>query len=424
MWLYRNTTINAVLKKLGVKKLYDWQAQVIQAACQGVDLFLNVPTSGGKSLIFQLLAILETGRAITLVISPLRALQQDQVTQLTECGVKAAWLNSDLSTSKRRDILDHLSEYCLLYLAPEQLSSRDIQMALRSCNVDRVAVDEAHVLPQAAPCFRKAYGAIGDFIRSLPYPPQIIACTATATKKEQRAIVKSLGMEDPEIYEHPLRRDNLHLSIKRIEAGRDRKAKKTKSESLLFHAVEDALQEWDGKGSVIIYCPTVKRVKSLKRWLKGRGWSVAAYTGKMDQKERSKAQSAFLRGRRQIMVATNAFGLGINKPDVRLIVHAGLPLTLSGYVQEIGRAGRDGKKARCVLFYSSSDLQKNANILKRSGNSKAVRQGLKGLDHLKELLESSKCVWQCIEKYFGQTDQNACGHCCRCKAEEARSKLR
>lgn len=419
MWLYRNTTINAVLKKLGVKKLYDWQAQVIQAACQGVDLFLNVPTSGGKSLIFQLLAILETGRAITLVISPLRALQKDQVAQLTECGVKAAWLNSDLSANERRDILNHLSEYCLLYLAPEQLLSRDIQTALKECNVERVAVDEAHVLPQAAPGFRKAYSKIGDFIRKLPNRPQIIACTATATPKERRTIIKSLGMDDPEIYTQPLRRDNLHLSIKRIEAGRDRKAKRLKSERLLFHAVEGALQEWDGKGSVIIYCPTVKRVKAMKRWLKGRDWSVTAYTGKMSQKARLKAQSRFADGSRQIIVATNAFGLGINKSDVRMVIHAGLPLTLGGYVQEIGRAGRDGKAAKCVLFYSNTDFQSNERILKHSGNKKAVRRGISGLHALKELLESPKCLWSSIEKSYGQKSKGACGHCCRCKANAA-----
>lgn len=188
MRLYRISAIALALATLGVSALHDWQEEVMPLIYQGLDLFLTVPTSGGKSLIFQLPAILETGRALTLVISPLRALQQDQVRQLTARGIKAAWLNSDLSSSERRELLDNLPEHCLLYLAPEQLSAHDLKTALKKCSVERVVIDEAHVLPQAAPSFRKAYGKVGDFIHSLPYPPQIIACTATATSKEMRTM--------------------------------------------------------------------------------------------------------------------------------------------------------------------------------------------------------------------------------------------
>lgn len=420
MRLYRKAAVDAACKTLGVENLHSWQEDVMQFVYQGKDIFLTVPTSGGKSLIFQLPAILETGKALTLVVSPLRALQKDQVMQLAERGVKAAMLNSDTSTYERKNVLNNLSAYCLLYLAPEQLFAHDLQKALKSCSVERIAIDEAHVLPQAAPSFRKAYGRIGEFIRGLPYPPQIIACTATATKKERQMIIKSLKMDQPEVYIHPLRRDNLHLSVKKISTPLKCRSKKAKSEKYLFQMVEATLKEWNGRGSVIIYCPTAKRVKMLKRWLKGRKWSVTAYIGKMSQQDRMKAQEQFINGSRKIIVATNAFGLGINKSNVRIVIHAGLPLTLSNYVQEIGRAGRDGKKSKCLLFYADTDFQSNERILKKSGNKKAIRRGMDGLTALKKLLGASRCLWCGIEKYYGQKSEGTCGHCCRCKANKAK----
>lgn len=418
--LVRKSSMQEALSRMGVQKLYPWQQDVFSTICCGTDVLYRISTGGGKSLVFQLPAILEYGLSLTLVISPLRALQEDQVSQLKAKGIAAEYLNADCGKKQRQAILDGLPLLRLLYIAPEQLAAKDLQKALRRCAVDRIVVDEAHILPQAAPSFRKAYGCIGLFTESLPRRPQIIACTATATTKECRQIMKSLRMEEnTEKFLYPVRRDNLRISIKKIGVKR-REQKKSALERNLFQAVELELDQKGKNNPTIIYCPTVRRVKELSKWLKGRGWSVAAYTGKMDHKERLRAQEAFLSDKRQIMVATNAFGLGINKPDVRLIIHAGLPLTLSGYVQEIGRAGRDGKTARCVLFYSSSDVRKNENILKKSGNSKAVRQGLKGLYHLKDLLESSKCVWWCIDRYYGQLHSKVCGYCYRCKAKEAR----
>lgn len=221
-------------------------------------------------------------------------------------------------------------------------------------------------------------------------------------------------------YTYPLRRSNLHLSVKRITVSRRCKSKRVELEELLFHAVEATLQEWDEKGTAIIYCPTVHRVNALKRWLKGRDWSVAAYTGKMSQQDRLKAQEAFVNGSIKVIAATNAFGLGINKADVRLVIHAGLPLTLGGYVQEIGRAGRDGKKSKCILFYSDTEFQRNKRILMQSGSEDAVRNGLEGSNAMKELLDSSECLWSQFERYYGQKVGRACGHCCRCKEKATR----
>ena len=155
-------------------------------------------------------------------------------------------------------------------------------------------------------------------------------------------------------------------------------------------------------------------VKALHRWLKSRGYAVGKYHGKMKQAKRKQAQAAFMSGNKPIMVATNAFGLGIDKPDVRLVIHAGLPLSMDGYVQEIGRAGRDGKKSRCVLIYANSDFERNKRILSRSGGKKAVRRKLKRLYALQKLIDSSDCLWREIEHYFGEKKRKRCKKCCNC----------
>ena len=289
--------------------------------------------------------------------------------------------------------------------------------ALRTANLTRIAVDEAHVLPQTQDDFRKAYAKIGSFLDRLPHRPQVLALTATATRKDITRIRKSLDIPNVELFRTPMRRDNLHLYIKCIQSGgKTRKGKrKPSAENTLFQSVERELAKWNVKGAAIIYCPTVKRVKRLHRWLKARGYPVGRYHGKMKQSKRIAAQTAFLCGEKSIMVATNAFGLGIDKPDVRLVIHAGLPLSMDGYTQEIGRAGRDGKKSRCVLFYAKSDFDRNKRILSRSGGRKAVTRRLKRLNALHNLVDSRKCLWRVIEKYFGEKPQKKCHKCCRCK---------
>ncbi len=231
-------------------------------------------------------------------------------------------------------------------------------------------------------------------------------------------IAESLNMLPPKTFTFPIRRENLSLSVKLVEA----KSVHNKRESLYnnrFHSVEQELQAWNGKGSCIIYCPTVKMVKQLFKWLRARNYKIGKYHGKMKREERETAYEKFMSGKCPIIVATNAFGLGIDKPDVRLLIHAGLPLSMDGYVQEIGRAGRDGKRSRCVLFYANSDFTDNERILRR-GNEEVVYQKLKRLRALQDLVKSNKCIWQGIERYFGQKKTKKCGHCCNCRWKEAR----
>lgn len=407
------------MKKLGVANLRPQQEAPMEAILNNEDVIVLMPTSGGKSLLYQLPAVMEHGD-LTLVISPLKALQLDQVEALRRKGIRAAVLNSDLSVAEHHSVLEDMTEHGgLLYLAPEQLRSPTVAEALQSCPIlTRIAVDEAHILPQAKDDFRKAYGKIGRFISSLPRHPQVIALTATATRRDVCRIRKSLDIPNAALFRTPMRRDNLHLYIKRIDSGKTRKSKRGQSvEHTLFQSVERELSKWDEDGAVIIYCPTVKLVKRLCKWLKARDYPVGKYHGKMKRTKRKAAQELFMSGSKLIMVATNAFGLGIDKPDVRFIIHAGLPLSMDGYVQEVGRAGRDSKKSRCVLFYAKSDFDRNKRILSQAGGRKAVQRRLKRLNALHGLVDSKKCLWRVIEKYFGEKPQEKCRNCCRCKSK-------
>ena len=411
-----NEHLTEALKKLGIANLRLQQEAPMQAIFDGKDAIVLMPTAGGKSLLYQLPAVMDDTGKLILVISPLKALQLDQVESLRSKGIRAAVLNSDLSAAEHRDVLEDMTEHGgLLYLAPEQLQNMAVADALRTANLTRIAVDEAHTLPQAKDDFRKAYGKIGSFIDSLPRHPQVIALTATATRKDVDRIRKSLNIDYASLFRTPMRRDNLRLYIKRIEAGGKTRKGGQSIEHTLFQSVERELSKWDKDGTVIIYCPTVKLVKRLCKWLKARDYPVGKYHGKMKHAKRKAAQAAFMSGKKPIMVATNAFGLGIDKPDVRLVIHAGLPLSMDGYVQEIGRAGRDGKKSRCVLFYAKPDFDRNRRILSRSGGRKAVARRLKRLHALHDLVDSKKCLWRVIEKYFGEKPQKKCEKCCRCR---------
>ena len=407
------------LQKLGITNLRQQQEAPMQAIFDGKDAIVLMPTAGGKSLLYQLPAVMDDTGKLTLVISPLKALQLDQVDALRSKGIRAAVLNSDLSAAEHSSVLEDMTRRGgLLYLAPEQLRSPAVAEALQSCPIlTRIAVDEAHILPQAKDDFRKAYGKIGSFIDSLSLHPQVIALTATATRKDVARIRKSLSIDNASLFRTPMRRDNLRLYIKRIDSsGKTRNGKCSQSiEHTLFQSVERELSKWDEHGAVIIYCPTVKLVKRLCKWLKARDYPVGKYHGKMKHAKRKAAQQAFMRGKKPIMVATNAFGLGIDKPDVRLVIHAGLPLSMDGYVQEIGRAGRDGKKSRCMLFFTKADFERNKRILSHSGGNKAIRRKLKRLNALHGLVDSKKCLWRVIEKYFGEKPQKKCEKCCRCR---------
>lgn len=396
----------------GITKLRPWQEEVLPHILSGNDVFVMVSTGGGKSLMYQYPAKLDVGEALTLVISPTRSLQIDQVKALNKKGIGAALLNSDLTKSERRDILEHLNKYTLLYCAPEQLRSKDLRSALERVTLKRVVIDEAHILPEAKHGFRPAYNEIGEFIHRCSPRPQIIALTATATPKAREQIKRDLKMQpDTATFVYPIRRTNLQIQIKHIKPNK--KAGLSESDVML-KTVEDILRQWDHKGSAIIYGTTVEQVNLVKDYLKGRGFKLKKVTGKMDGAKRRNNQKVFIDGEVSIMAATNAFGLGVDKPDVRLVIHVGLPLTLEGYVQEIGRAGRDGKKSSCILLYTKNDYKRNKQIL-QTGGDEAYKWSKQGMKAMRDFADNeSSCAWRMIEKYFGEKPKKRCRACSNC----------
>ena len=349
---------------------------------------------------YQLPTLLDEPGSLTLVFSPLRALQRDQVQALERRGVHAALLNSDLSTSMHADILrDFAVNGGLLYLAPEQLRREDVRTALAAAHVRRVVVDEAHILPQVEHGFRKDYRRIGPFIESLPEHPQVLAFTATATRSDLSYIAERLCMRDPKRLLFPIARKNIKLYIKKITVqGKTRKTRKLQNARLRL--LDDVLRKYRKHGATIIYCPCVKDVKRTTKWLRSRDYPVKAYHGKMKRRKRARVQDYFLTEKKPIIVATNAFGLGIDRPDVRLVVHAGLPIGIDAYTQEIGRAGRDGKKARAVLLYSPSDEYVVKNLIRSNKDPETVSRGKQRLKVLKKVLRNPDKVWNGIKKYF------------------------
>lgn len=412
MSINNNIELNEALKKFGFLKLRPEQEKVLPSILSGNDTTIVMPTSCGKSLIFQLPTLLDKGNSLTVVLSPLKSLQADQIKNLKKKDINAELLNSTLNTNLHSKVLnDMCSKGGLIYMAPEQLLRDDVIHALTSANLKRIVIDEAHIILEVKNDFRKAYGKIGKFISYLPIRPQVIALTATATPKAIKKIKESLYITDSDDYRFPIRRENLKLFIKHIKVSK-RSKKKTSLQTLRFNTVEDYLSELKN-GSAIVFCNTVKTTKELYKFLKARDYKVGKYHGKMKNDKREEAQHDFISSKIKIMVATNAFGLGIDKPDIRLLIHAGLPLSMDGYVQEIGRAGRDGKKSKCVLIYADSDFSQNDRIL-RNGDKHSVKRKRKGLFYLKKFVNSKKCLWCFIEKYFGESKNNNCKKCCNC----------
>ena len=386
-----NNDIYPALQTFSIERLRKEQERALTPILAGRDVLVRLRTGGGKSLLYHLPALLDEPGSLTLVFSPLRALQRDQVQALERRGVHAALLNSDLSTSMHADILrDFAANGGLLYLAPEQLRREDVRTAHVAAHV-RVVVDEAHILPQVEHAFRKDYRRIGPFIESLPKHPQVLAFTATATVSDLNYIAERLCMHDPKRLLFPVRRKNVKIYVKKITI-RDKTGKTRKLQNARLRLLDDVLRKYRKHGATIIYCPCVKDVKRTTKWLRSRDYPVKAYYAHV--------QDYFLTKKRPIIVATNAFGLGIDRPDVRLVVHAGLPIGIDAYTQEIGRAGRDGKKARAVLLYAPSDEYMVKNLIHSSRDPETVSRGKKRLKALKKVLREPNKVWKGITKYF------------------------
>ena len=391
----------ALKKYFGFSTFKGDQEAIIQNVMDGNDAFVLMPTGGGKSLCYQLPSLLLEGTAI--VVSPLIALMKNQVDAMrnfSENDNIAHFLNSSLNKSAieqvKQDVLSGQTK--LLYVAPETLTKDSNVEFLKKVNISFYAVDEAHCISEWGHDFRPEYRRIKPIVAAIGNAP-IIALTATATPKVQHDIQKSLGMLDASVFKSSFNRDNLYYEI--------RSKKDVDKEIVRF------IKQNEGK-SGIIYCLSRKKVEQLSEFLKVNGVNALAYHAGMDAQQRSNNQDAFLMEDVNVIVATIAFGMGIDKPDVRFVIHYDIPKSLEGYYQETGRAGRDGGEGQCITFYSYKDIQK----LEKFMHGKPVAEQEIGKQLLLETTayaESSVCRRILLLHYFGEKyDKQNCGCCDNC----------
>ena len=392
----------------GYSKFRPGQEELIDSLLAGRDVLGIMPTGGGKSLCYQIPALM--GQGITLVISPLISLMQDQVMALVQVGAPAAYINHSLTSSQLWKAFQRMEQgrYKLVYVAPERLSLPQFQELCQRLPISCVTVDEAHCISQWGQDFRPDYLKISDFLAQLPRRPVVGAFTATATNRVKEDIISALGLQTPKVLTTGFDRPNLFFAVQ---------APLNKIDALL-----DALRKQKGR-SGIVYCATRKKVEAVCQILRDNGYQAAMYHAGLDAAVRTANQEDFLYDRSPIMVATNAFGMGIDKSNVSFVIHYNMPKSLEAYYQEAGRAGRDGEPAHCLLLYSGQDMYtQNTLIENRDINpditeeerEAAKRQDYLRLSQMKSYATQSGCLRAFILRYFGETPPRECGKCSNC----------
>jgi len=375
------------------------QREIIETSLADRDVFALLPTGGGKSLCFQIPALHRTG--LTIVVSPLIALMKDQVDQLQAAGVAATFLNSTLGAAEARSRLAglHRGEWRLLYVAPERLMLDNWQENLKAWNVTAIAIDEAHCVSEWGHDFRPEYRQLAKLRDLLPNVP-VMACTATATERVRTDIIKHLKLREPAIFVASFNRPNLTYKV-------TPKDEPTKQIIAWVKSREDE--------SGIVYCASRATTERVAEALAGRGYSARPYHAGLDAAERSRNQELFLRDEVRIICATIAFGMGINKPNVRWVVHYDLPKNIEGYYQETGRAGRDGLPGDCLLLFSGGDAAKQTHFIDEITNPQEQQIARGQLRQIMHYAEGASCRRAELLAYFGETFPiDNCGACDNC----------
>ena len=401
-------TPKEVLKAVfGYDSFRQGQESVINAVLDGRDILAVMPTGAGKSLCYQVPAMLLSG--ITLVISPLISLMQDQVKALNEAGVDAAFINSSLSEKEMHDTFKNASkgQYKIIYVAPERLMSEGFVRLAKGVEISMITVDEAHCISQWGQDFRPSYMDIAEFVNVLDKRPIISAFTATATQNVREDIICSLGLTNPYFLVTGFDRENLFFQVDKPQS-KDR-------------FILDYLDRHKGE-SGIIYCATRKNVDSLYTLLKKRNISVAKYHAGISIEERKQMQDDFVFDYTSIVIATNAFGMGIDKSNVRFVIHYNMPSSMENYYQEAGRAGRDGLNSECILLFSHQDIIINRFLLEHKDfsdidptDAMTIRErDIKRLQIMEGYCYTTECLRNYILKYFGEDPQKPCDDCGNC----------
>ena len=398
-----------ILKKyFGYDTFRQGQEPLMDGILQGRDVFGIMPTGSGKSLCFQIPALIMEG--ITLVISPLISLMKDQVATLNQAGIHAAYLNSSLTTAQYFKALDFAKQgrYPIIYVAPERLETEAFLDFALNAKIAMVAVDEAHCISQWGQDFRPSYLKIVEFIKKLPRRPVVSAFTATATREVREDIIDILMLREPVVVTTGYDRPNLYLEV---QAPKDK-----------YGALKKFVDAHQGQCG-IVYCLTRKLVEEVSDRLRAEGISVTRYHAGLTDGERRQNQDDFIYDRRQVMVATNAFGMGIDKSNVRFVIHYNMPKSIEAFYQEIGRCSRDQEPGECILFYSGQDVVTNQRFIDNNQDNQELdpltRQIVQERDRerLRKMTFycfTNECLRDYILRYFGEYGSNYCGNCLNC----------
>ena len=401
-----------VLKEtFGYTTFRQGQERLVDSTLSGRDVLGIMPTGAGKSICFQVPALLFPG--ITIVVSPLISLMKDQVSALNAAGIHAAYINSSLTEGQFRKAMEFARQgrYKIIYAAPERLMTESFLALAQEVPISMVAVDEAHCISQWGQDFRPSYLKIVDFIQQLPRRPVLAAYTATATKAVKEDILCILGLKNPDVLVTGYDRKNLYFAVEKP---------KNKTEALLEYLRRNS------EKSGIIYCNTRKTVEEVHQELVQAGYPVVRYHAGLSEEEKKQNQEDFIYDAAPIMVATNAFGMGIDNSNVRFVIHYNMPKDIESYYQEAGRAGRDGEPGECILYYGGQDVKMNEFLIEQQVSNEELgreeqevirERNYERLRKMTFYCFTNECLRDYILRYFGEYGGNYCGNCRNCLTE-------